>query len=189
MIRQGSADISRPGLGRNSSEPDGQVLVNGRMLRIIAIVMLALTTAGCGVLSNFDSMRASMEQMTYYAGMMASQVPYMTDNMRRMADTADRMDRKTSEISTNLEKRTASAEKILHGVTVDSAEFNRNMIQQLGGIRGELGNLSDSLKKTSNGSGPPPDQATLRALQAKLNDLEGRLSAITSKMEKPGKPQ
>jgi hypothetical protein len=63
------------------------------------------------------------------------------------------------------------------------------VIKQLGGIRGELGNLVDSLKKTINGTAPPPDQGTLKAVQAKLNDLESRLSAITSRIEKSGKTQ
>lgn len=164
-----------------------QLMGRVNLVRIVAIIMVMLTSAGCGVLSNVDSMRASMEQMTYYAGLMASNVPYMTDSIRRMADTAVRMERKTNEISANLEKRTASAEKTLTGVALESSETNRNMIKQLGGIRGELGNLAESLKKTSDGIAPVPDQATLKALQGKLNDLENRLSAIASKLEKSGK--
>jgi len=153
----------------------------------VALLMAVVALSGCGVISNLDSMRASMDQMAYFTGIMASNMPVMADSTRRMAITADRMDRKTTEISQSLEKRGISIEKNIYGVSQDTLSQNRKMIGELTGIRTELGEITKSLTRYQE-KGASPDPAKINALQNKLNELETKLANLAGRIGQQGKP-
>lgn len=156
------------------------------MGKLLVLMSLTLTVSGCGVISNLDSMRASMDQMAYFTGIMASNMPVMAESTRRMAITADRMDRKTTEISQSLEKRGVSIEKNIYGVSQDTLSQNKKMIGELSGIRAELGEITKSLVRYQE-KGASPDPARINALQGKLNDLETKLTNLSAKIGQQGK--
>jgi hypothetical protein len=154
--------------------------------KLLVFMALTLTVSGCGVISNLDSMRASMDQMAYFTGIMASNMPVMAESTRRMSITADRMDRKTTEISQSLEKRGVSIEKNIYGVSQDTLSQNRKMIGELTGIRAELGEITKSLTKYQE-KGASPDPAKINALQGKLNELETKLTNLSVKIGQQGR--
>ena len=54
-----------------------------------------------------------MDQMVYYMGVMASNMPHMTYNTQRMANTAERMEQKSNGMLRNLQKKGPEVERTI----------------------------------------------------------------------------
>jgi hypothetical protein len=154
------------------------------ILKNILIFSCVLAATGCGVLNNLDAMRSSMEQMTYYTGLMASNMPVMADSTRRMASTTERMERKSNELVADLQKRGSAIERTIDNISQTSFGYNKETIKKLDGIRTELNEMNKSIGTTGTKAQSGQDQAGVVALQARLNDLEARFAALSSKIDK-----
>ena len=95
------------------------------ILKHILIFSCVLAATGCGVLNNLDTMRSSMEQMSYYTGLMASNMPVMADSTRRMASTTERMERKSNELVADIQKRGSGIERTIDNISQTSFGYNK----------------------------------------------------------------
>jgi hypothetical protein len=117
-------------------------------------------------------------------GIMASGMPVMVNSTARMANTAERMQQKTDGLITDLQSRGGSAERAIQNYSQAVLDNDRAVIKNLQGIRQELSELKHSLRP-GGAQAEGPDQARVNAaLQAKLIELEEKLAAVSSKLEK-----
>ena len=141
-----------------------------------------IVLAGCGRLPDINKIQGNMDQMVYYMG-------HMVNATTRMANTAERMESKSDGMVNDLGKRGATVERAVQNYSQAILDNERAMIKALQGIREEL----NELKQGARSIGPKTDaQEQLRTnpvLQARLNELEHKLSAIVSNMEKNKKTQ
>ncbi len=158
-----------------------------RILKQMPIVLSLLLVASCAGLPDMNKIQGNMDQMVQYMGVMASCMPHMVNSTARMAATTERMQGKTDALLANLEKKGGGAERAIQNYSQAVLDNERAVIKTLQGIRQELGELKQSLRPPG-GSAQGNDQERANvALQNKLNDLDARLSAIASKMDKPTK--
>ncbi len=137
--------------------------------------LIFMVLAGCGSLNN--------DQMLYYTGIMASATPLMANSTARMANSTERMEAKSDGLIHDLQKRGSAAERAIQNYSQAILDNERAMIRTLQAIKQELNELKQELRPT----GSKTSQEQLRrnpVLQAKLNELEDKLSGIVSKMEK-----
>jgi len=161
---------------------------NGRSHSVTGYTKKLLVTAslivlsGCGRLPDINKIQGNMDQMVYYMG-------HMVNATTRMANTAERMESKSDGMVNDLGKRGATVERAVQNYSQAILDNERAMIKALQGIREEL----NELKQGARSIGPKTDaQEQLRTnpvLQARLNELEHKLSAIVSNMEKNKKAQ
>jgi hypothetical protein len=154
--------------------------------KILLLGCLFLLT-GCASLPDFGRLQGNMDQMLYYMGVMSSGMPTMVHSTRRMADTAERMERKSDRMLTDLTSRGKGAERAVQNYAQAFVDNDRAMIKSLRGIRSELSELKQSLPRSEgpvSRSGQADQAEVNRKLQAKLNDLEARFQALSSKMSK-----
>ena len=124
-----------------------------------------------------------MDAMTHFMGVMANSMPIMANSTARMAETAERMEHKSNALLNDLQKKGGSAERTIQNYSQALLDNERAMIANLKGIKGELGELKQSLG-SSAATPRSPDQERVNAeLMARLSALESRLSTLASKME------
>ncbi len=144
---------------------------------MVSVILLG----GCGGL---NKMQGNMDQMVHYMGIMASGMPVMVNSTARMANTAERMQQKTDGLITDLQSRGGHAERAIQNYSQAMLDNERAVIKNLQGIKEELSELKQSLRP-AGARAEGPDQARVNAaLQAKLNELENKLAAVSSKLEK-----
>ena len=148
---------------------------------LVTASLIAL--AGCGRLPDVNKIQGNMDQMVYYMG-------HMVNATTRMANTAERMEGKSDGMMNDLGKRGATVERAVQNYSQAILDNERAMIKALQGIRQELNELKQGARSTT---GPKTDaQEQLRSnpvLQARLNELEDKLSTIVSNMEKHKRSQ
>ncbi len=171
-----------------------RLIIKNHMRKYINILcsVLALINvfglAGCGVISNLESMRASMDQMAYYTGLMATNMPVMAHSTSRIADTAVKMDRKTDEIFQSLEKRATSIDRNIVGTSQDTIAQTNNMIKELSGIKSELSKITTSLQRPQTKSDTVhADAEKINAMEQKLKSLEKQLIELEVKVKQADK--
>jgi len=119
-----------------------------------------------------------MDQMVGYMGMMAY-------NTGQMSAVADKMERKSDTLLANLKDKSSSVERSFQNHSQGVLDNERAMIRNLQGIREELGQLKESLRRSPAGQAQQQDQVqTATNLQMQLNELQKRLAAISAKVEK-----
>ncbi len=131
-----------------------------------------------------NKIQNNMDQMVYHMGVMAAGMPVMVNSTARMANTAETMQRKTDGLIADLQSRGGSAERAIQNYSQAMLDNERAVIKNLQGIKQELSELKLSLRP-AGAQAEGQDQARLNAaLQAKLNELENKLAAVSSKLEK-----
>lgn len=125
--------------------------------------------------------------MVYYMGVMAASMPHMTYNTSRMADAADRMEQKSNGMLKSLQKKGPEMERTIQNYSQSFLDNDRAMIKSLKGINTELKELKQSLGGGEGGRGSSTDQDRINArTQAKLNELEAKLQALSKQLSVPG---
>jgi hypothetical protein len=142
--------------------------VTGYSKKLLVAASL-MVLAGCGRLPDLNRMQSNMDQMVYYMG-------HMVNSTTRMANTAERMEAKSDGMMNNLGKKGATVERAVQNYSQAILDNERGMIKALQGIRQELSQLKQE-------KGPVGSNKIDPALQARLNELEARLAALTSKIE------
>jgi len=129
-----------------------------------------------------------MDQMAYYTGLMATNMPVMAHSTSRIADTAVKMDKKTDEIFQSLEKRATSIDRNIVGTSQDTLAQSNNMIKELSGIKSELSKITTSLQRTqSRNDVGEPDAEKVNAMQHKLKNLEKQINELETRVKQVGK--
>ncbi len=144
---------------------------------------LSVLMTGCASLPDFNRLQANTDRMTYNMGVMASSMPHMVHNMNRMATLAENMQYKVDTMIANFGKRGKTAEKAVQNYMQAMFDNDRAMINNLKGIREELGGLTTALANKNNPHNSADTDEANRKLAAKLQDLEARLKAIESKIK------
>jgi hypothetical protein len=158
-----------------------------QILKNMLIAASLFLVASCAALPDLKRMQGNMDQMVQYMGVMASCMPHMVNSTGRMANMAERMQGKTDALLANLEKKGTGAERAIQNYSQAVLDNERAVIKSLQEIRQELGDMKKSFRPAA-GSAEGPDQARANAaLQNKLNDIEARLSAVVTKMDKMSK--
>jgi hypothetical protein len=138
------------------------------------LVASFVVLAGCGSLKNAQN---TMDMMAYYTG-------HMANSTARMANSTEKMEAKADSLVSKLERKGDTTERAVQNYSQAILDNERGMIKALQGIRQELSQLQEQKGPV----GPKTEsRERLKAdpvLQARLNELEARLAAIESKIEK-----
>jgi len=121
--------------------------------------------------------------MVHYMGVMASSMPVMVNSTARMAETAERMERKSDALLDSLQKKGGSAERTIQNYSQALLDNERAMINNLKGIRGELGELKLSLGTAARDPRGADQERVNAQVMSKLSSLENRLSTLATRME------
>lgn len=157
------------------------ILLTKRTVLTKLLLLPFVCFLGCAALPDIKRMQISMEQMAYYAGVMAANMPYMAHSTDRIASTGERLDQKTQKILGQFDKSGARVESAFQNYSQAFLDNDRSVIKNLQGIRQELNEMKQSIGKGGDGL----EQAKANAaLQAKLKELDDRLKALTTRMEK-----
>jgi hypothetical protein len=150
-----------------------------------ALVMVSLIAlGGCAALPDVNKIQGNMDQMVHYMGVMASGMPVMVNSTARMANMAEQMQKKTDGLIADLQTRGGTAERAIQNYSQAVLDNERGVIKNLQGIRQELGEIKHGLRP-AGGQGEGQEQRQVNAaLQAKLIELEDKLAAVSSKLEK-----
>lgn len=152
-------------------------------MRITLVTLVIACGSGCASLPDFGRMQATMDRMACATGVMASNMPYMTHNTARMAAVAERMERRSNSMISDLEHRGSSIERTVQNYAQSFLDNDRALIKNLKGIREEIGELKESIGKARGSArGGPTDSRINAQLHAKLNRLEAQLSSISSQI-------
>jgi len=128
-----------------------------------------------------------MDQMVYYMGVMAANMPHMAYSTSRMADAAGRMEQKSNGMLKNLQKKGPEMERTIQNYSQSFLDNDRAMIKSLKGINTELKELKTSLGGGEGRRGGTTDQDRINArTQAKLNELEAKLRALSNQLSGSG---
>jgi hypothetical protein len=143
-------------------------------------VAISALTCGCAALPDFERMQCTMDQMAYYMGAMTAQMPIMAHSTKRMADNTDHLQRRADGMIADLQKEKKSAERAIQNYTQANLDNDRAVIQNLTGIKKELSEIKETVRKEPKG--PEKDQAkTTAELEARLRAVEARLDALAPK--------
>jgi len=152
----------------------------------IVVAFGVLIVAGCASLPDFNRIQGTMDRMAYYTGVMACSMPIMTGSTSRMADAVERMERKTDIIVDDLQKQGKKMEATVQNFGQSFIDSDKALIRNVKGIQEELAELRKTLRTPPPpGPGASNEQDSLNAkLQAKLSDLDAKLTAIASQVAK-----
>jgi len=150
--------------------------VTGYTKKLLVTVSL-IALAGCGRLPDVNKIQGNMDQMVYYMG-------HMTNATTRMANAAERMEGKSDNMVNDLGKRGATVERAVQNYSQAILDNERAMIKALQGIREELNELKQGARSKGAKTDAQEQLRTNPVLQARLNELEDKISTIVSNMEK-----
>jgi hypothetical protein len=151
--------------------------VNTNALRLLA-VSLVLVTCGCArVLPDLSRMQTNMDYMVHYMGM-------MVNGTQRMANAAERMERKSDGLLADLGKKGGNVERAVQNYSQAFLDNDRAMVKNLQGIKMELGELKQSLRQPAAAAEPQEQARVNAAVQTRLSNLEAKLTAIATKIER-----
>ncbi len=154
------------------------------IVKRVAIVSLVLLASGCASLPDVNRIQGNMDKMVHYMGIMSTTMPAMVYNTGRMADTAERMQRKSDGMLADLQKKGGTAEKAIQNYSQAFLDNDRAVIKGLQGIKEELSEVRQSIKHTDTTQDAREQARAASALQAKMNALEAKLSALSDKVDK-----
>lgn len=140
---------------------------------------MALCSLGCAALPDFERMQCTMDQMAYHMGAMTAQFPLMTQSTKRIADNTDHLQRRADGMIANFQKETKTAERAIQNYTQATLDNDRAVVQNLTGIRKELGDIKETVRKDPRGPVSDKEQARIATdLETRLRNIEARLDAI-----------
>jgi hypothetical protein len=159
-----------------------------RPVGCIICLAIAALTCGCAALPDFERMQCTMDQMAYYMGAMTAQMPVMAHSTKRIADNTEHLQHRADGMMADLQKEKKTAERAIQNYTQATLDNDRAVIQNLMGIRKELGEIKDTVRKDPKGPSGDKEHARISAeLQARLREIETRLDALAPKQPN-GKP-
>lgn len=156
-------------------------------LKRILIIASVVWVSGCSSLPNMQRIQGNMDQMVYYMGVMAQNMPHMTYNTSRMADAAERMERKSNGMIKDFQKKGPEVERTIQNYGQSFLDNDRAVIKSLKGINAEIKELNQSIRSGGDPKGSSADQERINArTQARLNELEAKLQAISKQLSGSG---
>ncbi len=158
-------------------------MVKGSLKITLSVLALACIS-GCAGMPDFARMQATMDSMAHSTSVMASNIPFMAHSTARMAAAAERMERRSNSMISNLQDRGSAMERTVQNYAQSFLDNDRALIKSLKEIRQEIGDLKQTIGQSRGSArGEPSDDRTNARLQAKLNRLEAQLAAISSKID------
>lgn len=147
-----------------------------------AMILLTGSLSGC---ASITRMQNSMEQMTYYMGVVASSMPQMAFSTKRMADTADGLQHKSDGIMSEFQKKGAVTEKAVQNYAQTFIDNERAVIKNLQGIKQELADLKQTQPKIGPGELSSKNQEKINAaIMERVGKLEAQIQTLVSKLNK-----
>ena len=123
-----------------------------------------------------------MGRMSANLGVMAQNMPQMAYTANRMANTSDFMQNQAEDMISSLEHRGKDTERTAQKYLQAYVNNDRDVVHNLRGIHKELENMKGAVRgteKTKYGAA-----AADLSLLAQLRNLEAKLEAATTKLEK-----
>lgn len=152
--------------------------------RISLLVLTLACFSGCAGMPDFARMQATMDSMAYSTSVMASNMPCMANSTARMAAVAERMERKSNRMISDFESKGTSMERTVQNYAQSFLDNDRALIKSLKDIRQEIGDLKQTIGRSrGSAQGESADERTSARMQAKLNQLEAQLTAISAKID------
>jgi len=149
----------------------------------LSVTLFTLPLSGCVGLSSISRMGSNMEQMSYYMSVMASSMPQMAFSTKRMADTAEGLQRKSDGIINEFQKKGVSTEKAAQNYAQTFIDNDRAIIKNLHGIKDELAQLKQTQPQTKLSSAPSENQEKLNSvILERITRLEAQIQALSSKI-------
>ncbi|MFH0957786.1 MAG: hypothetical protein V1897_03700 [Pseudomonadota bacterium] len=149
----------------------------------LSVTLLTIPLSGCVGLSSITRMGNNMDQMSYYMGVMASAMPQMAFSTKRMADTAEGLQRKSDGIVSEFQKKGVSTEKAVQNYAQTFIDNDRAIIKNLQGIKEELAQLKQTQPLTKIPNAPSQNQEKMNsAILERISKLEAQIQALSSKM-------
>lgn len=149
---------------------------------MIALIVCAAALSGCG--GQLARLQNSMDQMTYYMGVMAANMPQIGHQAGRLANATERMEGKADRLVGDFQKKGASAERAVQNYTQTFIDNDKAIAKNLQGIKQEI----SELKQGQLASGPrpegAPDQAKTNAsINERISRLEAQIATLNSKLK------
>lgn len=151
-----------------------------KCLNIFYILFFLVSVSGCA--SPLNKLQSSMDQMTYYMGMMASTMPQLSHNTGRLANSTERLEGRANRMASDFQQKGASAEKAIQNYTQTFIDNDRAISKNLQGIQQEISELKKGQLQAPRTDSP--DQARINAsINERINRLEAQIAAINAKLK------
>ncbi len=148
----------------------------------LCMVLSVGALSGC---ASITRMQNSVEQMTYYMGVVASSMPQMAFSTKRMADTAEGLQQKSEGIMSEFQKKGVSTEKAVQNYAQTFIDNDRAIIKNLQGIKEELAQLKQPQSQTKSSDITPKNQERVNEIiMERIGKLENQIQTLSFKMNK-----
>ena len=154
-----------------------------KLLKMAVLVILAAALGGCAG-GPLNRLQNSMDQMTYYMGMMAANMPQISHQAGRLANATERMEGKADRLATDFQKKGASAERAVQNYTQTFIDNDKAIAKNLQGIKQEISELKQGQLGPGDRSHGVHDQAKINAsINERISRLEAQITAISSRLK------
>lgn len=151
-----------------------------KYIKTVCIALSAIALGGCG--GQLNRLQNSMDQMTYYMGMMAANMPQIGHHAGRLANATERMEGKADRIATDFQKKGATAERAVQNYTQTFIDNDKAIVKNLQGIKQEISELKQG-QLVSGARTEGLDQAKINAsINDRISRLEAQIAALNSKL-------
>lgn len=152
-----------------------------KYIKTVCIALSAIALGGCG--GHLNRLQNSMDQMTYYMGMMAANMPQIGHQAGRLANATERMEGKAERIVTDFQKKGATAERAVQNYTQTFIDNDKAIAKNLQGIKQEISELKQG-QLVPGARAEGPDQAKINAsINDRISRLEAQIAALNSKLK------
>ena len=148
----------------------------------VCVVLVTGLLPGC---ASINRMQNNMDLMTYYMGVVASSMPQMAFSTKRMADTAEGLQKKSDGMIADFQKKGVSTERAVQNYAQTFIDNDRAIIKNLQGIKEELAQL-----KTPHAQGKPSEivprnqEQFNTAIAERIGKLESQIQSISNRINK-----
>lgn len=145
------------------------------------MIFCMVALGGCA--NPLNRLQGSMDQMTYYMGMMAANMPQLSHHTDRLANSTERIEGRTDRLLNDVQKKGASAERALQNYSQTFIDNDVAVVKNLQGIRQEIAELKQGRLATGARS-DNQDQAGINAsINDRISRLEAQIAALNARLK------
>lgn len=146
------------------------------------MIFCMVALGGCA--NPLNRLQGSMDQMTYYMGMMAASMPQLTHQTGRLANSTERIEGRTDRLLNDVQKKGASAERALQNYSQTFIDNDVAVVKNLQGIRQEIAELKQGRLGSGASRSDNQDQAGINAsINDRISRLEAQIAALNAKIK------
>ncbi|MGC8658155.1 MAG: hypothetical protein ACP5U1_03690 [Desulfomonilaceae bacterium] len=153
------------------------------LLKPLACFVLATgLIPGCASISR---MQNNMDLMTYYMGVVAQSMPQMAFSTKRMADTAEGLQKKSDGMMADFQKKGVSTERAVQNYAQTFIDNDRAIIKNLQGIKEELAQIRAPHPQAKPSENFLRNQEQFNATIAqRLGKMESQIQSLSDRINK-----